>query len=102
MLIIKWTIIHRTQLLQTNQGGALSQYYDSFFIKLSDLQVLIVKPGICIVAAYHEILLQLLITEDDWVKARVKGTSSLHIMEKTALEVEMRKSIVSDDALLPR
>ena len=36
------------------------------------------------------------------MKARIKGSSPLHVMEKTALEVELRKSIVSDDALLPR
>ena len=39
---------------------------------------------------------------EDWQQARMKGATPLHILEPTGLGVNLRKSIVTDDAFLPR
>ena len=39
---------------------------------------------------------------DDWHTAKLTGSTPLHIMDKTGFSIELKKSIVPDDALLPR
>ena len=39
---------------------------------------------------------------EDWKVAMTKGTSPLHIVDPTGFEVQLKKSIVDDDAFLPR
>ena len=43
-----------------------------------------------------------ILTEDDWVSAMNKESSSLHILNPTGFEIQLFKSIVKDDAYLPR
>ena len=43
-----------------------------------------------------------LLPEDDWVSAMKKDSSPLHILKPTGLEIQLFKSIVKDDAYLPR
>ena len=40
--------------------------------------------------------------DDDWQSARGTMSTSMHILSPTGFSIELRKSIVSDDALLPR
>ena len=41
-------------------------------------------------------------TEDDWASAMKKDSSPLHILNPTGFEIQLFKSIVKDDAYLPR
>ena len=43
-----------------------------------------------------------LLTEDDWASAMKKDSSPLHILNPTGFEIQLFKSIVKDDAYLPR
>ena len=38
----------------------------------------------------------------DWQAARSATSTPLHILDPTGFSIELKKSIVSDDALLPR
>ena len=63
---------------------SLNKFYDEFTIALEGLQVLTAKPG------------------EDWLVAMATGSSSMHIVEPTGLEIQLLKSIVGNDAYLPR
>ena len=41
-------------------------------------------------------------TGDDWQLAKSHGTSSLHILNPTGLQLQLKQSVVKKDAYLPR
>ena len=59
-------------------------FYDHFKLSLKRLQVLVAGPG------------------QDWGSAWSSGTSPLHILEPTSLELELKKSLLPNDTRLPK
>ena len=51
---------------------------------------------------YMIYLFYYLLIGQNWQKARSSHSTSLHILDPTGFEIELKKSIVSEDALLPR
>ncbi|XP_070537095.1 intermembrane lipid transfer protein VPS13A-like isoform X2 [Ptychodera flava] len=61
----------------------LLKAYDKFNIQLDSMQVLLARPG------------------EDWMSARSEPKSSLHILEPTAINVQLQKCMVPNDVRMP-
>ena len=59
-------------------------FYDHFTLSLTRLQVLLAGP------------------KQDWMSAWSSGTSPLHILEPTSLELGLKKSLLPNDTRLPK
>uniref|UniRef100_T1J4H6 Vacuolar protein sorting-associated protein 13 n=1 Tax=Strigamia maritima TaxID=126957 RepID=T1J4H6_STRMM len=62
----------------------IAQIYDKYVLSLSGIQVLFASMG------------------DDWMNARTKLKTSLHIWQPTNIEVQLEKSVIMDDPRLPK
>ena len=58
--------------------------------------MIVFSPSTC------ELIQFLFLIDQNWQKARCLYSTSLHILDPTGFNIELKKSIVSDDALLPR
>ena len=81
----------------------MARYYDNFTLKLEGMQVLVAEPGMVqyevnSLANYRG----LPFSGDDWQLAKSQGASSLHILNPTGLQLQLKQSIVKKDAYLPR
>ena len=83
----------------------LEDFYDTFIVKLTGMQVLVAKPGTdAYVHTTHQYT-RYYITDEDWRQARVAkdmATSLLHILKPVRVELIIQRSILQQDAFLPR
>ena len=104
-----WTIIMTNSQLDWRACKCWLQNQVLFYILISLLcDTTLVKSWVR--CPYHEVShvkntyckFVHLCSGEDWKVAMTKGTSPLHIVDPTGFEVQLKKSIVDDDAFLPR
>ena len=54
---------------------------------------MVFRDGICLLCFFH--------TGDNWEEARCSGKSKLHILEKIAINLQLKKCLLSNDTRLP-
>ncbi|XP_063305458.1 intermembrane lipid transfer protein VPS13C isoform X2 [Pelobates fuscus] len=92
LIIVDFGSFQLNSINQANQQAGsvssleelMSKAYDKFDIKIKNIQMLFGRPG------------------EDWKKARIESSSSLHILQPLDIEVQLEKAMVERDGRMPR
>ncbi|CAH2273272.1 Hypothetical predicted protein [Pelobates cultripes] len=92
LIIVDFGSFQLNSINQANQQAGsvssleelMSKAYDKFDIKIKNIQMMFGRPG------------------EDWKKARVESSSSLHILQPLDIEVQLEKAMVERDGRMPR
>ena len=79
-------------------------FYDNFDVKLDNVQVIVAGKGTTINTTFsdYDVLWHVvLVVGDDWEGARTSARSKLHILEKVAINLKLKKSLLPNDTRLP-